>query len=337
MKALFAGLGSIGQRHLRNLMAEMKNDVQIIVYRETNHDFVIADGKATEVESLADYYGFSQVSSLDKGLEQDPDIVFITNPSSKHLDIAIPAAATGAHLFIEKPLSHSSDGVSDLQKLVAQKGQAVMMGFQARFHPCYQTVRKIITENVFGKVISAHFEWGTYLPRHHLYEDYANSYAARDELGGGVTLGLIHELDIIQSYWGQPESLVAVGGKLSHLNMDTDDTVSVLMKYTGEKITGPVTLFLSYAQTKEHRYSRIQFENATIFCDMQDKWVRVYDNNGNETETYNYPELLHNDLFVDEIKELLHAINNSRQPLVNLHDGVESLKLALRIKEKFNE
>lgn len=337
MKALFVGLGSIGQRHLANFKKIMGDGAQILAYRETNHNTLIINCVGKEIESLEQYYGFKQFCKLDDALKESPDVVFVTNPSSKHLETALMAARWGCNLFIEKPLSHNLSGIDGLKKQVARRNLVVMIGYQTRFHPCYKLVDAILSEKEYGNVVSANFEWGTYLPSHHPYEDYRRSYVASKSLGGGVTLGLIHEIDLICNLWGQPEKLFAVGGKLSALDMDVEDTVSVLMSFKCAKRVFPVTLFLSFAQTKETRKFRIQLDKATILCDLVENTVSFFDEAGGLITRKAYPELERNDLFLDEMKEFVSAVKERRQPLTCLDDGIESLKLAMRIKEKIIE
>ncbi|MCK4819073.1 Gfo/Idh/MocA family oxidoreductase, partial [bacterium] len=298
-----------------------------------NHNVLIKNCIGTPCVSLQHHYEFNQVSSLDDGLKEKPDVVFITNPSSKHLDVALKAARYGCNLFIEKPLSHTLRGVDLLSQTADSKNLIVTIGYQTRFHPCYKFIVQTVSEKKYGDVVSASFEWGTYLPCHHPYEDYRKGYAAKKSLGGGVILGLSHEIDMICSIWGQPEELFAVGGKLSPLEMDAEDTVSVLMGFKRGSIIFPVTLFLSYAQAKEVRKFRIQLENALILSDLSNNRVRLFDNKGEIITQKDFPDLKRNDLFMEEMKEFISAVKNRRQSLISLNDGIETLKLAMRIKE----
>ena len=336
MKALFVGLGSIGQRHLNNFKKIIGDKAEIFVYRETDRNILIKNSRVRPCISLQHHYGFTQVRTLNDGLKEKPDIVFIANPNSKHLRIALKAARKGCNLFIEKPLSNTLHDIDLLQKIVNSKGLVATVGYQMKFHPCYKIVYKILSEKKYGDVISASFEWGTYLPEHHPYEDYRVGYAAKKNLGGGAVLGLSHEIDIIGSFWGQPEKLYAVGGKLSYLDMDVEDTVSILMGFKRGSLIFPVTLFLSYAQTKEIRKFRIQFENALILCDLLNNRVTLFKDNNEIIMQKDFSNFNRNDLFMEEMSEFINAVRNKQQSSISLYDGIETLKLAMRIKEEIN-
>ena len=72
---------------------------------------------------------------LDRALAERPDAVFVCSPCSQHVETAQRAADAGCHLFIEKPVSHTLDGLSRLADTVAQKGLVALVGCQWRFHP----------------------------------------------------------------------------------------------------------------------------------------------------------------------------------------------------------
>ena len=123
MKVLFTGLGSIGQRHLRNLRHIMGNSIEVIAYRVKRQVPVLDDSFQIigEVDSIAKKYNVGEFNDLEKALAEKPKIAFITNPSSMHVDTAIKAAEAGCHLFIEKPLSADLIGIERLIELVEQK------------------------------------------------------------------------------------------------------------------------------------------------------------------------------------------------------------------------
>ena len=77
MKALFIGLGSVGQRHLMNFKQLMGSNVDIIACRRTNHNILIKSGIARRVISLKKYLGFREINDLSQALKERPDIVFI--------------------------------------------------------------------------------------------------------------------------------------------------------------------------------------------------------------------------------------------------------------------
>ena len=186
MKFLIAGLGSIGRRHFRNLIALDERDIVLLRTR-----------KATlPNDELA---GYPVETDLTEALQKHkPDAVVVANPTSLHLDIAIPAAEAGCHILLEKPVSHSLERLDVLQKTAERMGSKILVGFQFRYHPTLNKARQLIQSSALSKILTVHAHWGEYLPQWHPWEDYRQSYAARAELGGGVIVTLTHPLDYLR-------------------------------------------------------------------------------------------------------------------------------------------
>ena len=178
-----------------------------------------------------------------------------------------------------------------------------MVGHQTRFNPLIKNIKQIIEKNS-EKIITASFEWNTFLPLHHCYEDYSKGYAAKNELGGGVIMGLIHEIDLIYYLLGKPAKVFAYGGKLSDLKMNVEDTIMSIWEYETKDKTFPVYLNLSYAQTKEIRKFKVQFTDRTLFVDLMENKYEVFDKEGILIEKKK-DETKRNDLFIKEISYFL--------------------------------
>jgi predicted dehydrogenase len=141
MKFLIAGLGSIGRRHLRNLKTLGEED--IILYR--THRSTMPD------DELA---GLPVETSFDLALAHNPDAIIVSNPTALHLDMAIPAAQAGCHLYIDKPISHSMERMDELNLAVAQNNLKVLIGYQFRFHPGLIKISQLLNEKVIGRPVS---------------------------------------------------------------------------------------------------------------------------------------------------------------------------------------
>src|SRR5215208_7970724 len=103
MNFLIAGLGSIGRRHFRNLIALGETDIVLLRTRKAT----LSD------DELA---GYPIETDLNEALKRHkPDAVIVANPTSLHLDVAIPAAEAGCHILLEKPVSHSLDRLDVMQ------------------------------------------------------------------------------------------------------------------------------------------------------------------------------------------------------------------------------
>ena len=203
-KILVVGYGSIGKRHIENLLSI--SNLEIIVCTKRN-----------DVYKLKKY---SKVyHTIKQSLKEKPDLGFITNETSFHVPTAIKLANQGMDLFIEKPLSNSTKGISVLTKTVNKEKLITQMGCNMRFDPCIKKIKSLIQKKTVGKIISVQVENSYYLPDWHPYENYSKGYAARDDLGGGVVLTCIHELDYLYWFFGEIEEVFALTGKFSNLKI----------------------------------------------------------------------------------------------------------------------
>lgn len=323
MRILFVGLGSIGQRHLQNLK-EIDNSHELFALRVSKKDNVIRNGESIAVECIDDYYGIKSIYNLREALKILPEIVFITNPSSKHIQTALSFAKIGSHLFIEKPLGIELKDLNKLRKIVDLKNLITIVAYQQRFNPLIEKVKRILNEN---KLVSASFEWNTYLPAHHKYENYQTGYAAKKDLGGGVILCLIHEVDLIFNLFGLPDQLMCIGGHLSDLEIDVEDTIMSILEY-GKSL---ISLNLSFAQTKEVRKFKIQLTDKTLFVDLTRNTFELYDLNGDLIDK-SIELTTRDEMFKEELLYFLGCIKRKEKTKFDINLGRESLELALMIK-----
>jgi len=337
-KFLFAGLGSIGQRHVRNLRQLMGDSVEILAYRTVktspllNPDMTVRPDDAVE-----DAYHIRSFSRLTDGLAEKPDVVFITNPNSLHLPVALEAARAGCHLFIEKPLSDSLEGVRELMEIMERRKLVAFVAYQFRFHPGLRRIKSLLEERRLGRIVAAHIVNGEYLPDWHPYEDYRISHAARRELGGGSLRIQTHELDYALWLFGMPRKVYAVGGHLSDLSVDVEDSVSVLMSCGDEGKHFPVHVHLDYVQRPPQRVCEVVGDAGKVRYDFYSNRVEFFDLHARTCEVMEFTGFDRNDMFLDELRHFLAALRGETRPLVDLREAVRSLRISLAADESLQK
>jgi predicted dehydrogenase len=322
MKYLIAGLGSIGRRHFRNLLTLGERD--ILLYR--THQATLPN------DELA---GFPVETDLDAALAYRPDAVIIANPTSLHLDIAIPAAHCGCHILLEKPISHSMERVEELEQAVQQNGVKVLVGFQFRFHPGLQKVKQLLEEGAIGEPLSVRAHWGEYLPNWHPWEDYKLGYAARPELGGGVVLTLSHPLDYLRWLLGEVESLWGLTSHLG-LSMPVEDLAEIGLHFYNGAIG---SLHLDYDQRPPTHTLEIIGTRGTLRWDNADGITRLAsvgkDEKASPWRDFLPPEgFERNQMFLDELRHFRDVVHGEAQLVCTLQDGIQALRLALAARQQ---
>jgi predicted dehydrogenase len=202
-----------------------------------------------------------------------------------------------------------------------------------RFHPCLRRLRELLAARVVGRLVSVRILVGEYLPAWHRYEDYRELYAGRRDLGGGVILTQIHELDYLAWLFGQPARVFALGGHLGDLEIDVEDTASLLLECHVEGRPVPVHLHQDYLRRPPARTCEVIGEDGRVEVDFHALAVRVVDAEGRATETTSFAEFDRNDLFVEEMAHFLACVRREAAPHVTVAEGARSLRLALAARE----
>jgi predicted dehydrogenase len=338
MKVMFVGLGGVGQRHLRNLRSIVGDSLEVIAYRERKLTHVITDRLDVEQGvDIQERFGIRVFDSLPEALAQKPDTVFVCNPTSMHIPIAIAAAKQGCHLFIEKALSHTLEGISELIKLVEDKALTCMVGYQMRFHPCLQTLRDVLAGDAIGRVLAVNAEVGEYMPAWHKYEDYRQLYAARKDLGGGVIISQIHEFDYLYWLFGLPKRVFATGGHLSSLEVDVEDVASISLEFFQDGRTVPVHIHQDYLQRPPTRRCKVIGDKGKVQMDFFANTVTHFREDGAIAKHWDFTGFERNQMFMDEIQHFLSCIDAGTTPCVTVREGAQSLRMALAAKESLEK
>ncbi|MFX0014109.1 MAG: Gfo/Idh/MocA family protein [Promethearchaeota archaeon] len=318
MKILMIGLGSIGKRHITNLKFLGYHDLIAFRSRLKKEEFC-------EKNNVKEYF------NLDEALNEKPDIIFLTNPTSLHIPLALKVLKkTTAHLFIEKPISNSLEGLNTLQRLVEEKGIIAMVGYNMRFHPLLKEIKSILKNNRIGEVVGYRSIYGEFLPSWHPWEDYRKGYSARDDLGGGTLLTLSHDIDMVIWFFGRVKESQGLLSEKKVLNTTTDECSIMSLKHENGIIG---SIFLDYLQEPPNRTLEIIAEKGKIIWDYYKNSLTIYERSTKQEEVFKTPtNFERNDMFIEEINHFLGCIKNNENPMVTIEDGIEVLNVVLKVK-----
>lgn len=315
---LIAGFGSIGRRHFNNLRA--LGCSKFVFFR--TFQATIPDPETK---------GWPVTADLEEALSHRPRVAVISNPTSKHLEVAIAAARAGCHLFIEKPLSHSLEGCVELAEIVRQNNLTTMIGCQFRFHPLLVRLRECLQAGELGEVIGARAEWGEYLPDWHPWEDHRKSYSARADLGGGVILTLIHPLDYLYWLFGSVDHVQAAVRQVPSLQTAAaDDWADITLSFTSGVIA---QVHLDYIQKPPVHRLHVWGDRGRATWDNHAGTLHFEGHDGS-SRTERVPDgFERNTMFVDEMTHFISAVAERRPSCIPLEDGITVLDVALRAKQ----
>ena len=309
-KILIVGYGSIGKRHVKNLLKIPNTEIVICT-----------KSKVKKSKRIVTY------TTLAECIKTNPNVAFITNVTSSHITTSIELAKNGIDLFIEKPLSDSMNKVSTLSKLIQEKKLITMIGCNLRFHNGIKKIKKCIENKEIGKILSVYAENGSYLPNWHQNSNYKKNYAAQENLGGGVILTCIHEIDYLYWYFGMPKEVIAMTGKQSNLGINVEDLAVILLKFKNNIIA---QIHLDFFQQPDHRSCKLLGNNGTILSKSCLNIVQLYNIKKSKWITKSKSK---NDTYKEEIYHFLNCVKHRKQTLNPLQQGIDVLKIALAIKK----
>ena len=321
MHILVVGAGSIGQRHIKNLVGL---GITVSIVEPTKNGFVEGWGR-----TLAGKFLYSSI--LEAFEQPDYDAAIVAVPTYLHMEVAVSLAQHNMPLFIEKPVSHCMEDVLFFQGEMEHYKQWAVVGYSMRFHPAIQIIKDLLPQ--IGTPLYARAEVGQYLPDWHPEEDYRNWYMAREDQGGGALLDLSHEIDYMRWLFGEvhTEKMVGFVGKTSDLDIDSDDCTEFIAGF-GDQLLGSVHMDL--LDRSYNRRLRIVGSEGTISWDWEDNYVRLKIGSFESSLSLYDPD--RNIQFKEEMAAFVDSVQSGivHPTLATLEDGIEVLKVCLELKKQ---
>lgn len=262
MRAAVLGQGSIGRRHARNLL-------------DLGHEVVAWDPLAPTLEEA------ERASSAEAALA-GAEIAVVSSPSSEHASQALLALEHGCHTLVEKPLALTATDAEPLVALATARGLVLGVAMNLRFHPGVLAVREAVTSGTIGRPLVARAWFGSWLPGWRPGVDYRESYSARHDLGGGVLLDAIHEIDYLTWVLGPIREVSASLATVSELEIDVEDVAQLQLGFASG---AQGILALDYLDRSYDRGCRIVGTEGTVLWSWTDQQVVVFAKDGATSET----------------------------------------------------
>lgn len=280
MKVLIVGLGSIAQKHIAAL--RKTGPVEIFALRSSRD--------SEDYDEVTNVYDYDEVKIVD------PDFFLISNPTSKHATVIHELLKFKKPFFIEKPLFHQLGAFE--KKVVQEIRKEEIITYTAcnlRFLDSLNIIKKEINGarineiNVYG---------GSSLPSWRPGTDFRKSYSARKEMGGGVHLDLVHELDYLYWIFGAPVKANSILKSNSSLEIDAVDYANFLWEYDGFC----ANIILNYYRKDAKREMEIVTSDHTFTVNLLSNkifknGVEIYSSDQKITDTY----LLQMEFFRNEV------------------------------------
>ncbi len=302
LKVLIIGLGSIGRKHVNALM-QLEQRFEIYALRSNS--------------SAAEYPNVTNIFSLDT-LTTAPDFFIVSNPTSLHSKTIKTLIDFGKPIFIEKPsVMYLHEGQIIAEEL-AEKNLTTYVACNLRFLEVLKFTKTYLQEKN-PRINEVNIYGGSYMPDWRPQQNFREIYSANKEMGGGIHLDFIHEIDYLYWFLGTPKQKYSILRSTSSLKISAVDYANYIFLY--EKFTASV--ILNYYRKDRKRYCEIVCEEGTLFIEIEKG--KVYFNQ-NLIFTTQQTIL---DTYSAQMKYFIHCIMQKNKPMNDFSESVEVLKMCL--------
>lgn len=312
---LIVGVGSIGERHLRCFQATGRADVSICEVNSVLRN------------NVAERYHVSKFfHDLAGALENRPDAVVICTPAHLHIPIALTAARLGIHLFIEKPLSTTLEGIEDLRHEISRRKLIAGVAYVYRANPALASMREAILSGRFGKPVQMVGTYGQHFPfyRPAYRETYYKSHVTG---GGAVQDALTHALNSGEWLVGPVGRLVADVAHQVLEGVEVEDTVHVLTRHGN--VLGSFTL--NQHQAPNEGSLTLICKGGTARFETHTNTWRWQTDPGGKWHVEPVAGLAGDSLFTRQAELFLESIEGIRAPLCTIEEAVQTLRVTMGV------
>jgi predicted dehydrogenase len=243
-----AGFGGIGKVHFSNY--KHIPDCKVIAACDPSSQ----GRKAAEENGVPCYSDFWDM--LDK---VHPDVVDICTPSFTHHALTMEALKNGKHVICEKPLALKSSDVREMYALAERQGLQLLVGHVVQFYPASKILHEIVKDRRYGKALDAVFLRLSACPRWS-----RDGWLLDKDKSGLLPFDLhIHDLDLMISLFGKPESYKIVCGGREEAGYE--EYYRILYRYPQLNVCCEASWY--NADIPFTATWRVYFEKAVLICE----------------------------------------------------------------------
>jgi len=317
-RILIIGAGSIGERHTRTFQQTGRAELSICENNETLR------------KAVAERYGIARAyGDLDQALHDGRfDIGLICTPSHLHIPMATQLVKAGKHVFIEKPLSLSLDGIGELMRLIQEKGVKAAVAYTYRSHPALRSMKAAIDSGRFDEPVQVIGTWGQHFPKYR--PAYRQIYYTSRKTGGGAIQDVLtHAINAGEFLAGPVTRLMADCGHQVLEGVNVEDTVHVITRQNDGKVMGCYSL--NQHQAPNENTITVVCRKGTARWDLNNaRWLSMAEPDaGWKTELQFSTE--RDDIFVNQANLFMDAIEGKGAFACTLEEGVQTLRVNLTV------
>ena len=332
LKIAIVGCGRISYKHVEAIVNN-SSEAELVAVCD-----IVLENAVRRSEEYKKAFPNSDIkiyTDYKKMLENEEiDLISLATESGYHPEIAIYCMNKGKHIIVEKPMALSTEDGDRMIECAVENNVKLCISHQNRFNPPIQKLRAAIEKGRFGKLINAmaSIRW----TRDMGYYTQA-PWRGTWELDGGTLMNqCIHDVDLLQ--WmmgGEVESVYAQTGTFLR-SIEGEDFGAIIIRFKNNAIGIIEGSACVYPKNLEETLSIFGEKGAVsiggLAVNRIETW-RFGDNIDNEEEILlsqeGDPDSVYGHGHTPLFKDMIDAINNNREPLINGVEGKKGMEIIL--------
>ena len=300
MKFLIVGLGSMGKRRIRNLLA-------------LNHPLIAGfDIRLDRCEEVSNKYNIPVYGTIDDAfLLFKPDVLVISTGPKTHMKFAFLALEKKLDCFIEASVVDGPK-IMKLSELVKNSKNIIVPSCTMHYFPGPIAIKKVISEGKIGKPLNINYQTGQYLPDWHPWENIKEFYVSVRQTGGAREI-VPFELTWLNEIFGSPKPLSCVKEKISDIDADIDDIYHICLRYP-QNILANITIDVVSRPVATRELNILGAEGRLVFSGLKEtvsyissnhkEWTTIDVSSGTPEKGYINPE----EPYISEMADFLKTL-----------------------------
>ncbi len=337
------GCGVIAPTHADAIRANEPNGAELVAV----YDVVLE-----AAQKLAARYNVAAYSDLTAFLAHPGlDVVNVCVPSGLHSQVGIAAARAGKHLMMEKPLDITLEAADQLIQTCREQRVKLAVISQHRFNPAMRQLRTALEAGRFGDLVlgDAIIKWY----RTQQYYDSAGWRGTYRFDGGGALMNQgVHYIDLLQWTMGAVKSIRAVTHTRTH-QIEVEDVALAIVQFENGAIgiiEGSTSVYPGLPERLE-----ISGRDGTVI--LEAGRIKTWEFRDEKGEAGNYggvakppnaenssavtgaadPAAISGGGHVFQVSDILEAIRQQREPILNGVEARKPLEIILAIYQSARE
>lgn len=305
MNIVIIGLGSIGKKHVDAILnLDQANKFNIYALRSSR-------------KTTNQYKNTLNIYTL-ANLAFEPDFFVVSNPTYLHFQTIQTLLSFKKPLLIEKPAVMNLQEAENLATIFGENNIPNYIGCNLRFLEVLSYAKDFLeVQNL--RVNEVNIYAGSHMPSWRPNQNFREIYSANVEMGGGIHLDFIHEIDYLYWFFGKPLEKHSILQNRSSLDISAIDYAN----YTYVYDQFVASVILNYYRKDRKRTFEVVADEGTLLIEVEKGKVYFKEELVFETDQ----SIL--DTYSQQMNYFINCITNNEKPMNTFLEAFEVLKMCL--------